>query len=125
MLCCAGLIGGTLVGQALGGPWTFIGPAAGFGLGLLGDMKMMKGFHKKADPQQGDAALRAKADANSPAAAPAAQSGAGCCAIASGLSRMLGSKDKKDPSQMTLAEIRKTYETEPSEPPARGESAIK
>jgi hypothetical protein len=45
MLCCAGLIGGLYVGQQLGGPWTVIAPAAGFGLGLLGDMKFMHGMH--------------------------------------------------------------------------------
>jgi hypothetical protein len=44
MLCCAGLIGGLYVGQYLGGPWTFIAPATGFGVGLLGDIKIM---HKK------------------------------------------------------------------------------
>lgn len=45
MLCCAGLIGGLYVGQQLGGPWTVIAPAAGFGLGLLGDMKLMHKMH--------------------------------------------------------------------------------
>ena len=52
MLCCVGLIGGMAVGQALGGPWTYIAPAAGFGIGLVGDMKFMHGMHhKKADQQ--------------------------------------------------------------------------
>ncbi len=41
MLCCVGLIGGLAVGQYLGGPWTFIAPATGFGAGLVGDMKFM------------------------------------------------------------------------------------
>lgn len=50
MLCCVGLIGGMAVGQALGGPWTYIAPAAGFGLGLIGDMKFMKGMHSKGAP---------------------------------------------------------------------------
>ena len=45
MLCCVGLIGGAAVGQALGGPWTVIAPAAGFGIGLIADMKFMKGMH--------------------------------------------------------------------------------
>ena len=49
MLCCVGLIGGMAVGQSLGGPWTFIAPAAGFGIGLVADMKFMHGHHKKAD----------------------------------------------------------------------------
>jgi hypothetical protein len=41
------------VGQSLGGPWTVIAPAAGFGIGFLADMKLMKGMHgKKAQPQQ-------------------------------------------------------------------------
>jgi len=48
MLCCVGLIAGMSVGQSLGGPWTYIAPAAGFGIGFLGDMKLMKGMHKKA-----------------------------------------------------------------------------
>ncbi|MBE0612169.1 MAG: hypothetical protein IH604_00735 [Burkholderiales bacterium] len=33
------------VGQSLGGPWTYIAPAAGFGIGLVADMKFMKGMH--------------------------------------------------------------------------------
>lgn len=45
MLCCVGMIGGVAVGQYLGGPWTFIAPAAGFGIGLTADMKLMKGCH--------------------------------------------------------------------------------
>ncbi len=45
MLCCAGLIGGLYVGQSLGGPWTVIAPATGFGIGLVGDMKLMHGKH--------------------------------------------------------------------------------
>ncbi len=53
MLCCVGLFGGMAVGQALGGPWTIIAPAAGFGIGFLADMKLMKGMHgKKTEPQQ-------------------------------------------------------------------------
>jgi hypothetical protein len=47
MLCCAGLIGGVYVGQYLGGPWTVIAPAAGFGVGFLGDMKFMHKMHKQ------------------------------------------------------------------------------
>jgi hypothetical protein len=50
MLCCVGLIGGLYVGQSLGGPWTIIAPAAGFGVGLLADMKYMHKMHK--DPHQ-------------------------------------------------------------------------
>jgi hypothetical protein len=46
MLCCAGLFGGMYVGQQLGGPWTVIAPAAGFGLGFIGDMKLMHKSHK-------------------------------------------------------------------------------
>ncbi len=46
MLCCVGLIGGFYVGQSLGGPWVFIAPAAGFGIGLLADMKYMHKNHK-------------------------------------------------------------------------------
>jgi hypothetical protein len=40
-----------VVGQSLGGPWTYIAPAAGFGIGLVGDMKFMKGMHGKKDHQ--------------------------------------------------------------------------
>jgi len=60
MLCCVGLIGGLAVGQYLGEPWTFIAPAAGFGIGLAGDMKFMRGHHKKGD--QHDTGVRAKKD---------------------------------------------------------------
>ena len=49
MLCCVGLIGGMAVGQSLGGPWTYIAPAAGFGIGLVADMKFMHGTRKNAD----------------------------------------------------------------------------
>jgi hypothetical protein len=61
MLCCVGLFGGLAVGQSLGGPWTLIAPAAGFGIGFLADMKLMKGMHGKAAPQpaQADAANEA------------------------------------------------------------------
>jgi len=45
MLCCLGLFAGFALGSMLGGPWTFIAPAIGFGLGLLGDMKLMRGKH--------------------------------------------------------------------------------
>jgi hypothetical protein len=124
MLCCVGLIGGSVVGQALGGPWTFVGPAAGFGIGLVADMKMMRGMHRKPGGQQPESELRAKAEADPTApaqgatTAPAAESGAGC-GIASGLMRMFGGKEKKGKGEMTLAEIRKTYETGASEPPVR------
>ncbi len=47
MLCCVGLFGGLYVGQSLGGHWTFTAPALGFGLGLYGDMKLMRGMHGK------------------------------------------------------------------------------
>jgi hypothetical protein len=47
MLCCVGLIGGTYVGQSLGGPWTYIAPAAGFGVGLWADMKFMHKNHQQ------------------------------------------------------------------------------
>ena len=62
MLCCVGLIGGFAVGQSLGGPWTVIAPAAGFGIGLVADMKMMKGHHKARDQQ--DSGVPAKKDAD-------------------------------------------------------------
>lgn len=45
MMCCVGLFGGLALGQAMGGPWTVIAPAAGFGAGFLVDMKLMKGMH--------------------------------------------------------------------------------
>lgn len=47
MLCCVGLFGGLAVGQSLGGPWTYIAPAAGFGVGLVADMTVMKRMHGK------------------------------------------------------------------------------
>ena len=46
MLCCLGLFAGLAVGSTTGGPWTFIAPAAGFGFGLMGDMKLMRGHRK-------------------------------------------------------------------------------
>ncbi|MEM2911663.1 MAG: YHS domain-containing protein [Candidatus Bathyarchaeia archaeon] len=46
MLCCLGLFAGVAIGSYLGGPWTIIAPAMGFGLGLIGDMKLMRGSHK-------------------------------------------------------------------------------
>lgn len=42
MMCCIGLFAGLAIGAAMGGPWIFIAPAAGFGLGLVADMKLMK-----------------------------------------------------------------------------------
>jgi len=51
MLCCVGLFGGLAVGQALGGPWTYIAPAAGFGIGLVADMKFMHRMHNKGGQQ--------------------------------------------------------------------------
>ncbi len=98
MFCCVGIVGGAAVGQALGGPWTVIAPAAGFGIGLVADMKMMRG-QQKAGAAQAD-----KAPEQGATAAPAAQSGA-CCGTARGV--------------MTLAEIRKTYQEGASEPPVR------
>ena len=50
MLCCIGLLGGASVGQSLGGHWTITAPAIGFGLGLYGDMKFMRGMHWQNSP---------------------------------------------------------------------------
>ena len=46
MICCIGFFAGLAVGSAMGGPFTFIAPATGFGLGLMADMKLMGGHHK-------------------------------------------------------------------------------
>ena len=46
MICCLGLFAGLAAGSAIGGPWTFIAPAAGFGVGLVADMKLMRGRHE-------------------------------------------------------------------------------
>ena len=51
MLCCVGLFGGMAVGQSLGGHWNITAPAVGFGLGLYGDMKLMRGMHGKNSPK--------------------------------------------------------------------------
>lgn len=108
MLCCVGMFGGFAIGQAVGGPWTVIAPAAGFGIGLVADMRLMRGRQKaNAEP---------KAPEQGAAAAPAAQNAASCCGAASGLLRMFATKDKKEKGPMTLAEITKTYQ---EEPPAR------
>jgi len=45
MLCCAGLIAGFYIGLTLEGVWSFITPALGFVLGLIGDMKLLRGRH--------------------------------------------------------------------------------
>lgn len=45
MLCCAGLIAGFIIGQQLGGIWTILAPVLGFGIGLIGDRKMLMGKH--------------------------------------------------------------------------------
>lgn len=63
MLCCVGLFAGLSIGQSMGGPWTYIAPAAGFGIGFLADMKFMKGMHSTAGHERAGAA--AKNDANS------------------------------------------------------------
>ena len=44
MLCCLGLFAGFYVGSMLGGPWTVIAPVLGFGLGLFGDRRLMRGY---------------------------------------------------------------------------------
>jgi hypothetical protein len=62
MLCCVGLFGGLAVGQSLGGPWTYIAPAAGFGIGFLADMKLMKGMHKKGDQHAPETSAREEAE---------------------------------------------------------------
>lgn len=110
MLCCVGLFGGLAVGQYLGGPWTVVAPAAGFGIGFLADMKLMKGMHKRAEPEE-----QASSEKRGPAAAPAPPGGT-CCGLGSGaagqpswLMRLLGQDGKRE---MTLAEIRKTYEVD-------------
>jgi hypothetical protein len=53
MLCCLGLVAGFAVGSVLGGPWALIAPVAGLGLGLVGDLTLIKhglhGIHKNAE----------------------------------------------------------------------------
>jgi hypothetical protein len=46
MLCCLGLVAGFAAGAAIGGPWTFLAPIAGLGLGLIGDFTLIRhGLH--------------------------------------------------------------------------------
>jgi len=176
MLCCVGLFGGLAVGQSLGGPWTVIAPAAGFAVGLVADMKLMKGMHKSAGPQRAQAAevkpemteagsaIEAPQAPSKESTAPPAEAGS-CCGVASGggnrrtwliggaalaglaiyagwdwieasgLAPILvllvlvpfvlmcvrghGTKEKGK-AEMSLAEIRKTYETDSSDPPRAG-----
>ncbi len=58
MICCIGLIAGFSVGAALGGPWVFIAPALGLGLGLIGDVTMIRyglhGIHRNPGKQSHD-----------------------------------------------------------------------
>ena len=53
MFCCLGLVAGFTVGSVLGGPWALIAPVAGFGLGLIGDLTLVKhalhGIQKNAE----------------------------------------------------------------------------
>ena len=49
-------------GAVFGGPWTYIAPAVGFGIGLVGDMKLMKGLHNKGSQQHSES--RSKKDAD-------------------------------------------------------------
>ena len=71
--------------------------------------------------QHSQSELRAKADADSEepgqgaATAPAARSGA-CCGIASGLTRMFEKAEANEKGEMTLADIRKTYQGGSREP---------
>jgi len=46
MLCCIGLFIGFAIDSIVGGPWMLIMPAIGFGLGLIGDIKLMHSKHK-------------------------------------------------------------------------------
>jgi hypothetical protein len=41
VICCLGLFAGVYLGSMLGGPWTILAPILGFGLGLVGDSKLM------------------------------------------------------------------------------------
>ncbi len=100
MLCCVGLFGGLAVGQAMGGAWTFVAPAAGFGAGLLADMKLMKGHHGSRGAAPGAGATES-----------AAPGGHGACC--GGSSLLTGTKTAA--GEMSLAEIRRTYETGPEE----------
>ena len=45
MFCCLGILVGIIAGSIFGGPWAFIAPAAGFGLGFAADMKLRRGGH--------------------------------------------------------------------------------
>lgn len=163
MLCCVGLFGGLAVGQALGGPWTVIAPAAGFAAGLAGDMKLMKGMRRHSAPQPTRAA-ETKQDVEPGTAAAPAES-ASCCGVASATGSrrawLIGGAalaalaifagwdwieanglapfavlvalvplvfmcmrghgtQAKGKTEMSLADIRKTYETDSAEPPRSG-----
>ncbi|MEO8144522.1 MAG: hypothetical protein ABI654_09940 [Betaproteobacteria bacterium] len=84
-------------------------------------------MRRKAGAQQAETELRAKEGADSKpqgaAASPVAESCASC-GVASGLMRMLGMDEKKETREMTLAEIRKTYETGSSELPGTGATTV-
>ena len=49
MICCVGLVVGLSIGSSMGGPWTVIAGATGFGVGLMADMKLMGGHTKNAE----------------------------------------------------------------------------
>lgn len=52
LICCLGLFAGFFIGQWMGGPWIVIAPAAGFIVGLVGDVKL---FSKKRPIEMGKA----------------------------------------------------------------------
>jgi hypothetical protein len=64
MLCCVGLFGGLYVGQSLGGHWTITAPAVGFGLGLYGDMKLMRGRHGQKSPNSNHKSKMSSSDSS-------------------------------------------------------------
>lgn len=70
MLCCVGLISGMSVGQSMGGPWTYIAPAVGFGVGFLGDMKFMGHMHKKNNTTPVEPEVKNAQSLHEPVAAP-------------------------------------------------------
>jgi hypothetical protein len=82
-------------------------------------MKLMRGhLQKTASPDPQANAEKNVAQAQGPG--PAARESGSCCGVASGLARVLGMNEKKEKGEMTLAEIRKTYENGSSDPPVRG-----
>ncbi len=118
MMCCVGLFGGAVVGQAMGGPWTVIGPIAGFGVGLVADAKVVKALRETRSrqpnvecrapgavgPEENAEESAGQPPGSEPAAAPPVASSSACCGVASGLTRLFWPERKGTEAELPRAQ---------------------